>query len=81
MSIGFSQKLDYNLGDEFIAEGYDVVSYLKATPKKGNAETVYMYKDVKLKFSSQINLKRFKANLETYFPQYGGWCLRYEVKR
>jgi len=74
MSIGFSQKLDYNLGGEFIAEGYDVVSYFNAMSKKGNTEIVYMYKDVKLKFSSQTNLKRFKANPETYFPQYGGWC-------
>jgi len=74
MSTGFSQNLDYNLDGEFIAEGYDVVSYFNATPKKGNAEIVYMYKDVKLKFSSQTNLKTFKANPETYFPQYGGWC-------
>jgi len=71
---GFSQRLDYNLDGKFIAEGYDVVSYFNGAPKKGKPEFVYTYKNVKLKFSSQSNLKAFKANPEIYFPQYGGWC-------
>jgi len=74
VSCGYSQKLDYNLDGKFIAEGYDVVSYFNSTPRKGNVEIVYTYKNVKLKFLSQANLKTFKANPETYFPQYGGWC-------
>lgn len=74
VSTSFSQQLDYNLDGKFIAEGYDVVSYFNFVPKKGKAEIVYTYKNVKLKFASQANLKTFKTNPEMYFPQYGGWC-------
>ena len=74
MSTTFAQDVDYNLNGKFIAEGYDVVSYFDDTPKKGSADIVYTYDNVKLKFSSQSNLKTFRANPEKYFPQYGGWC-------
>lgn len=73
-AAALSQKIDYNLDGKFIAEGYDVVSYFSKTPKEGNSDFVYEYKGAKLKFYSQTNLNKFKANPQKYFPQYGGWC-------
>ena len=69
-----AQNVNYNLDKNFIADGYDVVSYFKNKAIEGNDKYVYTYNNVKLKFSSQTNLNLFKANPEKYFPQYGGWC-------
>ena len=70
----FSQKINYNLDDGFIAEGYDVVSYFSKSPKEGKQDFVYSYKGARLKFANQSNLNVFKDNPEKYFPKYGGWC-------
>lgn len=70
----FSQKTNYNLEDDFIAEGFDVVSYFDQTPKEGLDDYVFTYDGAKFKFSSLSNLEKFKTNPVKYIPQYGGWC-------
>lgn len=63
-----------NLKKGFAAEGYDVVSYFKNHPQKGDKKFVHTYEGVKYKFSSSENLETFKKSPETYLPQYGGFC-------
>lgn len=70
----FCQKIDYNLDEGFIAEGYDVVSYFDNKPQEGKNQFTYEYNGVKFKFSNQGNLQKFKNSPEKYMPQYGGWC-------
>ncbi|WP_088324256.1 YHS domain-containing (seleno)protein [Polaribacter tangerinus] len=66
---------EYNLEKGFIANGYDVVSYFTdGKPKEGNNSFLTSYNGVKLKFSSEKNLKLFKENPKKYFPQCGGFC-------
>lgn len=69
----FSQK-NYNLKKGFIAEGYDVVAYFSNKAVEGNKKFTTNYNGVKLKFSSEKNLKLFKENPNKYFPQFGGYC-------
>jgi len=73
-SVSYGQKIDYNVQDGYIAEGYDVVAYFNNTAKKGNGQFKAEYNGVFLKFSNQENLDTFKTNPKKYFPQYGGWC-------
>lgn len=70
----FAQKIDFNMDDGYIANGYDVVSYFDKKPTEGNSKFVCKYKGAILRFSSQSNLNKFKANPGKYMPQYGGWC-------
>lgn len=70
----YSQSINYNLEDGYIANGYDVVSYFKGSPVEGNSNYTYSYDGIKFKFSNQSNLDAFKSNPEKYMPQYGGWC-------
>lgn len=69
-----AQSVDYNVQDEFIAEGYDIVAYFSNSAKKGSTKYVATYDGVKFKFSSQENLETFNNNPKMYVPQYGGWC-------
>lgn len=69
-----AQKIDFNVQDGFVAEGYDVVAYFSGKAVKGTAEYTIMHQGGKFKFSSSANLNAFKANPEKYVPQYGGWC-------
>ena len=68
------QKIHYNLKGDYIANGYDVVSYFNNNPVKGKKEFEHTYDRIKFKFSSSANLDQFKNNPERYMPQYGGWC-------
>ena len=70
----YAQEIDYNLDGDYIAKGYDVVSYFDHSPQKGNKNFITTYQRAKLKFTNQENLDLFKSNPEKYFPQYGGWC-------
>ena len=70
----FSQKIDYNLDEGYIAKGYDVVEYFNNNSKEGSNVYTYTFGDVKYKFINQNNLEKFKSNPEKYKPQYGGWC-------
>lgn len=64
----------YLLSNGFVASGYDVVSYFENKPMPGKDAYIAEYEQVKFKFSSEENLKTFKANPKKYAPKYGGWC-------
>lgn len=70
----YSQNVDYNQKQGYIAGGYDVVSYFNNDPQKGNEEFTIVHDNAKFRFKSQENLAAFQANPEKYIPQYGGWC-------
>ncbi|WP_299127470.1 YHS domain-containing (seleno)protein [uncultured Winogradskyella sp.] len=70
----YSQNIDYNLKDGFIAKGYDVVAYFNNAPKEGLQEFATSYKGVNFKFASKANLETFLEHPEKYIPQYGGYC-------
>tara|TARA_R110002012_G_scaffold180036_2_gene345899 strand:+ start:691 stop:1137 length:447 start_codon:yes stop_codon:yes gene_type:complete len=74
VSVGSNAQNHFNLDDGFIAEGYDVVSYFKNKAEEGKPEFMYTHKGAKLKFISQAHLDQFKANPESFMPQYGGYC-------
>ncbi len=57
-----------------VAKGYDFVAYFNKEAKQGNKEIAIEYDGVQFHFSSQENLKIFKANPTKYVPQYGGFC-------
>ncbi|MCP9765885.1 YHS domain-containing (seleno)protein [Lacihabitans soyangensis] len=65
---------NYLLTNGFVASGYDVVSYFDNKPMPGKDAYIAEYEQVKFKFSSEENLKTFKANPKKYVPKYGGWC-------
>lgn len=65
---------NYLLTNGFVASGYDVVSYFENKPMPGKDPYIAEYEQVKFKFSSEENLKTFKANPKKYVPKYGGWC-------
>lgn len=73
-TFGFSQSIDYNTNNGFIADGYDVVSYFDMKAVEGSEDFIATYQDVKYKFSSQDNLNTFLKNPKAYTPQYGGYC-------
>ncbi|WP_133407426.1 YHS domain-containing (seleno)protein [Parashewanella tropica] len=55
--------------------GYDTVAYFtEGKPVKGSSKWQTEYKGADWYFSSQENLKKFKANPEAYAPQFGGYC-------
>lgn len=68
----------------YAASGYDVVAYfdLKQSPVgrsqpaavQGEKNLTFEYNGAKFAFSSQKNLKKFKANPAKYAPQYDGHC-------
>lgn len=64
----------YLLTNGFVASGYDVVSYFENKPMPGKDAYIVEYEQVKFKFTSEENLKTFKANPKKYVPKYGGWC-------
>ncbi len=70
----FAQQIDYNEQKNFIASGYDVVSYFSNKAIKGSSNYQYKHDGANYRFSSKENLAKFKANPAQYIPQYGGWC-------
>lgn len=68
------QKIDYNLDNGYVAEGFDVVAYFDNNPMEGKEQYNHTYQGAQYKFSSQANLDKFKASPNKYVPQYGGWC-------
>lgn len=71
----FSQQIDYNTKNGYVAEGYDVVSYFtKTKPVKGNKKYEFTYENAKFKFATEEHLILFKTNPKKYIPQYGGYC-------
>ncbi len=57
------------------AHGFDVVAYHTAKkPVQGDAKFAVAHKEATYRFSSQSNLKAFKANPAKYEPAFGGYC-------
>lgn len=56
------------------AGGYDVVSYTKGGPKKGDAKFSASYNGAKWYFTSAENMKAFQASPAKYAPAFGGYC-------
>ena len=55
--------------------GYDTVSYFtEGKAVKGNKSFSRENDGAKWHFSSEKNLKLFKANPDKYLPEYGGYC-------
>lgn len=63
-----------NLKNGVAAQGYDVVSFFKGNPQKGDTKFTTQYQEAKYLFSSQDHLDTFKKNPSDYAPQYGGYC-------
>jgi len=70
----FCQNENYNTKKEFVAEGYDVVSYFENKVEEGTKKFISEFDGVKFKFSSKENLETFEKSPKTYAPQYGGYC-------
>jgi hypothetical protein len=64
----------YNLKKGIALEGYDPVSYFNGAPQEGSNKKQLMHKSVIYFFTSDANLRLFKASPEKYEPAYGGWC-------
>jgi YHS domain-containing protein len=73
-SSTFSQSIDYNLKNGYVAEGYDVVAYFENKAIEGDKKFTSKHDGINYKFSSQKNLDTFNKNSEKYVPQYGGYC-------
>lgn len=76
INTAFAVKPVYSGGKERAAiRGYDPVAYFTQNmPVKGSQEFLFKHNGAKWFFSSQENLEKFKANPNSYTPQYGGYC-------
>lgn len=72
ITITLSQRINIQKGAA--AEGYDVVAYFSNKALEGSSKFVTQYEGATYRFSSETNLKTFKANPQKYLPAYGGWC-------
>ncbi len=74
--VSVAQAKYPSIQEEFAFDGNDLVSYFEtnAAPVKGDEQYAYQYEDLKLKFSTQENLNKFRSNPEKYIPAYNGWC-------
>lgn len=70
----FSQKENYNTKKGYIVGGFDVVSYFKNQPEKGDKKFTVEFDGVKFKFANKENLEKFKKAPQKFTPQYGGFC-------
>lgn len=55
-------------------DGNDLIEYFSDKVVPGSEQFQTYHEGVNLYFSSEENLKKFKANPGRYFPAYGGWC-------
>ncbi len=74
ISSTFSQTIDYNTKDGYMAKGYDVVAYFNNEVKEGLKQFSATHNSIDFKFSSQESLNTFLENPTKYIPQYGGYC-------
>lgn len=74
VSTSFSQTIDYNTKNGFIANGYDVVAYFNNQTLEGNKQFATEYDGVHYKFATKENLETFIKTPAKYVPQYGGYC-------
>jgi len=73
-TFSYAQNSNYNLENEYFADGYDLVAYFDNSAEEGKKEYTTNYNGLNIKFSSQENLNKFNENPESFIPQYGGWC-------
>ena len=59
----------------YALDGYDVVSYFKGRPVKGDKLT-FEWQGVTWRFASGENLEAFRANPEKFVPRFGGYCTK-----
>ena len=72
--VNVSSGLTAN-GPGLAVHGYDVVAYFtEDQPVIGRAKFSTVHNDATYRFASRANLEAFKADPETYLPQYGGFC-------
>src|SRR6187402_2177812 len=70
-----AQKSEVYVVDGRAIKGYDPVAFItESKAVKGQDSLLYRWKDANWLFSSRKNLALFKANPDTYAPQYGGYC-------
>lgn len=74
VQVSFAQNTPFNQQKDYVAEGYDLVSYFGQKAEKGSSKYMTEYQGNKFKFSSQQHLEQFLSDPERYLPQYGGWC-------
>jgi YHS domain-containing protein len=61
--------------NDLAIQGYDPVAYFTAgKPTKGSTTYTATYKNAIYQFSSAKNRDLFKANPNSYAPQFGGFC-------
>jgi len=59
----------------YLLEGYDVVSYFSDSgPVEGDKKIQLVHEEHTLLFSTLANLEKFKADPDTYFPAFDGYC-------
>ena len=63
-----------SIRNNFGAGGFDVVSFHKGSPAKGNIKITADYKGAQWRFKSEANRDQFLADPEKYAPAYGGYC-------
>ncbi|HSF13615.1 MAG TPA: YHS domain-containing (seleno)protein [Erythrobacter sp.] len=63
-------------GETVAIDGYDAVSYFEGdgTPLEGDEQYSVSWNGADWYFASQANADKFKANPDSYAPQYGGHC-------
>jgi len=62
-------------GKPLAVHGYDVVAYFTTqSPTIGQAQFKEVYQGATYRFSSEENLKVFRADPAKYAPQFGGYC-------
>jgi YHS domain-containing protein len=77
--LAYSQQPDtlkYCINNRNIGVGgFDPLSYFQgSTPITGSEKFSATVDGVTYRFSSETNLRKFKANPTKYLPQFGGWC-------
>jgi hypothetical protein len=76
LMFGAGDKNPVNVDQKGIAiKGYDPVAYFtKGEPVKGSPEFQHDWNSALWYFSSVEHRDMFKAEIEKYAPQYGGYC-------
>jgi YHS domain-containing protein len=60
---------------DLAVSGYDPVAYFTAgKPVEGSSDLEYQWNGATWRFSTPANLAAFKADPDSYAPQYGGYC-------
>jgi len=61
--------------NQLALNGFDTVAYFtQGSPRKGNPDISYTYKEAVWLFSSDKHRQMFIAEPERYAPQFGGYC-------